>query len=73
MAYEGSIVKKALFPFSKGTVTYFIYKSKDDLNDDKIAEFRKKIRQHTLFLAVVYPISFIGYVILVFWFLKTFV
>jgi len=63
-------IKKALLPFGKGTVTYFIYKSKDDLDDTRVVQFRKTIRQHSLFLFVVYPISFVAYVIVIFWFLE---
>lgn len=72
MAHKDKI-RNALFPFGKGAATYFIYKSKDDLGDAKIAQFRKRIRQHTLFLVVVYPLSFLTYIVLIFWFLETMV
>lgn len=68
---ENDSVRRVLLPFGNDTVTYFIYKSKKDFGDDNIAQFRKKIRQHTFFLAVVYPISFVIYIVVAFWFMKT--
>jgi len=63
-------VRRALLPFGNDTVSYFLYKSKNDFDDEKITQFRKKIRQHTFFLAVVYPISFVSYIIVIFWFME---
>jgi hypothetical protein len=67
---DENVISKALLPFRKGTITYFIYKSEDNLGDDEITRFRKQIKQHTVFLIAVYPISFIAYVIVVFWLLE---
>ena len=72
MVHKDWIVK-ALLPFGKDTATYFIYKSKDTYGDEQIAKFRKSIRRHTLFLVIVYPISFLSYIIIVIWLLETFV
>ena len=65
-------ISKALFPFSKGSAVYLIYKSNENFGDVKISEFRKRIRQHTLFLVIVYPLSLLIYIIIVFLFLKKF-
>ncbi|MGA1823832.1 MAG: hypothetical protein ACMUIP_04140 [bacterium] len=65
-------ISKALFPFSKGTSVYFLYKSNENFGDEKITELRKRIKQHTFFLVIVYPLSFLIYIILVFYFLKKF-
>lgn len=66
-----NIVSRALFPFKKGTLTHFVYKSTDSLNDEKIVEFRRKFRQHFFLLFVIYPLSFLSFVVLVIFFLET--
>ncbi len=67
---DENVISKALLPFRKGSLTYFMYKSEDNLGDDEITRFRKQIKKHAMFLIAVYPITFIVYVIVVFWLLE---
>ena len=67
---DQSIVTRIFFPFKKGTLPHFAYESTDTLNDEKIVEFRKRYRHHFFTLFVIYPLSFISYMILIVVFLE---
>jgi hypothetical protein len=71
-AMDQDIATVFLFPFRKGSAAYFIYKSKETFNDEKIADFRKAFRRRAFALFAVYPLGFISFIILLVLFLERF-
>jgi hypothetical protein len=68
---DQSVMTRVFFPFRKGTLPHFAYKSTESLNDPKIVEFRRKYRQHFFTLFVIYPVSFLSFIVLVVILLET--
>jgi hypothetical protein len=71
-AMDQDIATVFLFPFRKESSVYFIYKSKETFDDEKIADFRKTFRRRAFAFFVVYPLGFISFIILFVLFLETF-